>query len=243
MPSDDNGGTSFKTQADMTSDDNDAISSKTQSDALLVHDGADSSKALSDATSAATGACSSKTGSDTPSVDDAATSSETQPDTHQVKTVIPIEEVSKIADKVRANLERHKSCDVHHMFELSPMLHPVKSLEKLRISEQHLSEIEKNGESRSNAVTPKTTSGLESDPFLTEAWKELRNAVINCNGEPVGTIAALDTAIDSLNYDQVLLIIFFFSFMSGKSCSYIIRPSCPVWSTEKSLYFIQLSAI
>jgi Alkaline and neutral invertase len=238
MPSDDNGGTSFKTQAEMRSDDNNAISSKAQSDALLVHDGAESSKAQSDAPLVATGAFSSKTGSDTPSVDDGATSSEAQPDTHQVKTVIPIEEVSKIADKVRANLERHKSCDMCPVFELSPMVHPVKSLEKLSISEQHLSESENNGESRSSAVTPRIASGLESDPFLMEAWKELRNAVINCNGEPVGTIAALDTAIDSLNYDQVL-ITFFFSFMSGKSFSYITWPSCSLWSTEKSQYFIQ----
>lgn len=243
MPSDDNGGTSFKTQADMPSDDNDAISSKTQSnvpsaatgvcssktepDAPSVDDGAESSKTQSDAPSAATGASSSKTESDTSSVVDGATSPETQPDTHQVKTLIPIEEVSKIAEKVRTNLERHKSCNVCPVFELSPLVHPVKSLEKLRISEQHLSESENNGESRSNAVTPRVTPGSESDPFLMEAWKELRNAVINCNGEPVGTIAALDTAIDLLNYDQVF-IIFCFHFTSEKSCSYITRSRCPV---------------
>lgn len=105
-----------------------------------------------------------------------------------------------MAEKVHLNLERHKSCNVCPMSELSPLMRSV------RISEHHLSESEKTGESRSSAVTPNAMSGSESDPFLMEAWRELRKAVVNCNGEPVGTVAALDTAIDLLNYDQVLVI-------------------------------------
>lgn len=42
-----------------------------------------------------------------------------------------------------------------------------------------------------------------SVPMITEAWESLRRSMLYLNGDPVGTIAALDSSNEKLNYDQV----------------------------------------
>jgi len=50
----------------------------------------------------------------------------------------------------------------------------------------------------------------KADPLLqnsvlmvTEAWDSLRRSMLYLNGDPVGSIAALDSSTEKLNYDQV----------------------------------------
>ncbi|KAJ4747286.1 Plant neutral invertase family protein [Rhynchospora pubera] len=178
----------------MSSDDN-AISSKIQSDTPSDDNGATSSETPLDTTSANTGSTSSKR-SDAPSVDDNASSFQKQLAIDLVQTVLSKGDLSKWAES--AHIERHRSLDVYHDFQL-------KSHNNLNIQEKSICEGENSGESGSIAATPGPMSGLEPCPLLIEAWKELSKAVVNFENEPVGTVAALDTAKDSLNYDQVFV--------------------------------------
>ncbi|XP_042012608.1 probable alkaline/neutral invertase B [Salvia splendens] len=42
-------------------------------------------------------------------------------------------------------------------------------------------------------------------PMIAEAWDDLRRALVYFRGQPVGTIAALDSSDEKLNYDQVFV--------------------------------------
>lgn len=44
---------------------------------------------------------------------------------------------------------------------------------------------------------------MSSNTLLKDAWKKLDESIITYKGEPVGTLAAVDSSMDSLNYDQV----------------------------------------
>ena len=39
--------------------------------------------------------------------------------------------------------------------------------------------------------------------MIAEAWETLRRSLVYFRGQPVGTIAALDSSEEKLNYDQV----------------------------------------
>lgn len=56
---------------------------------------------------------------------------------------------------------------------------------------------------RSGFNTPRSLIGFEPHPMVGEAWDALRRSLVYFRGKPVGTIAALDSAEEELNYDQV----------------------------------------
>ncbi|KAG6403624.1 hypothetical protein SASPL_135850 [Salvia splendens] len=63
---------------------------------------------------------------------------------------------------------------------------------------------------RSGCNTPMSHFGygmMASDPhpMIAEAWDDLRRALVYFRGQPVGTIAALDSSDEKLNYDQVFV--------------------------------------
>ncbi len=45
--------------------------------------------------------------------------------------------------------------------------------------------------------------------ILGEAWKHLEDSVIYFEGRPIGTVAALDNEMASLNYDRIFTRDFF----------------------------------
>ncbi|GLJ10025.1 hypothetical protein SUGI_0120510 [Cryptomeria japonica] len=78
----------------------------------------------------------------------------------------------------------------------------VNPLEVERIQEERCTEFGLDDSSSSSAIEDETQS-----PFEKEAWKLLRDAVVNYCGSPVGTVAANDPSDGTtpLNYDQVFI--------------------------------------
>ncbi|CDO96954.1 unnamed protein product [Coffea canephora] len=58
---------------------------------------------------------------------------------------------------------------------------------------------------RSLLNTPRSLFGYEPHPMIAEAWETLRRSLVYFRGQPVGTIAALDSSEEKLNYDQVFV--------------------------------------
>ncbi|KAH9696807.1 putative alkaline/neutral invertase B [Citrus sinensis] len=58
---------------------------------------------------------------------------------------------------------------------------------------------------RSGFNTPRSLIGYEPHPMVGEAWDALRRSLVYFRGKPVGTIAALDSSEEELNYDQVFV--------------------------------------
>lgn len=60
---------------------------------------------------------------------------------------------------------------------------------------------------RSNVTTPRSATGnhLAVNPMAMEAWENLRKALVYFRGDAVGTIAALDSDDEALNYNQVFI--------------------------------------
>lgn len=57
---------------------------------------------------------------------------------------------------------------------------------------------------RSDLDTTSSAEGHETSPMMSEAWEALKRAKLHFRGEPVGTIAAMDSSEEKLNYDQVI---------------------------------------
>lgn len=124
-------------------------------------------------------------------------------------TVNEIEETefSKLLNRPRAlNMERQRSFDERSLGELaigfSPRLSSKISSENfarmMEISDQTPSPGRK-----SDFNTPRSQNGFEQHPMVAEAWDALRRSLVHFRGQPVGTIAALDSTEENLNYDQV----------------------------------------
>ncbi|ONK73405.1 uncharacterized protein A4U43_C04F31160 [Asparagus officinalis] len=109
---------------------------------------------------------------------------------------------SKLREK--SKLERHLTCEERSFHGLHtdspPPRAPLKKLQPLRIEEESVS----SGKN-SCANTPKEINISESNPMVMEAWAALRQSLVYFGGQPVGTIAALDTSEAALNYDQVFM--------------------------------------
>lgn len=56
---------------------------------------------------------------------------------------------------------------------------------------------------QNSALNTQLSRPLDPQPMISEAWKTLRLSLVNFRGVPVGTIAALDSSDEKLNYDQV----------------------------------------
>lgn len=100
------------------------------------------------------------------------------------------------------NIDRHRSCEVKALFELSMASasprHTLKNLDHLKITE-HL-ENAYSPSWRSNVNSPKASI---SSHLQAEAWEALRRSLVHFRGRPVGTIAAMDPSEEALNYNQV----------------------------------------
>jgi hypothetical protein len=44
---------------------------------------------------------------------------------------------------------------------------------------------------------------LDPHPMISQAWDFLKESIVLYDGDPVGTIAAMDNSDETLNYDQV----------------------------------------
>ena len=128
-------------------------------------------------------------------------------DTEASCTMAEIEEYdfSRLPDRPRnLNMERQRSFDERSLIDmplgvLSPPTSKVES--GFRIMD-HFDSMFSPGR-RSGLTTPRSLFGFEQHPMVAEAWDALRRTLVFFRGQPVGTIAALDSSEEKLNYDQV----------------------------------------
>lgn len=55
----------------------------------------------------------------------------------------------------------------------------------------------------SDLDTTSSAVGHETSPMMSQAWEALKRAKLYFHGEAVGTLAAMDSSEEKLNYDQV----------------------------------------
>ncbi|KAL6216249.1 hypothetical protein ACLB2K_009475 [Fragaria x ananassa] len=84
------------------------------------------------------------------------------------------------------NVERKRSFDERSFSDLSNIEH-----------------LEYMSSSVLNTITPK--SCYDSHLMVSDAWETLRRSVVHFRGQPVGTLAAVDSSVEQLNYDQVFV--------------------------------------
>ncbi|KAL6207542.1 hypothetical protein ACLB2K_018500 [Fragaria x ananassa] len=84
------------------------------------------------------------------------------------------------------NVERKRSFDERSFSEMSNIEH-----------------LEYMSSSVLNTMTPK--SCYDSHLMVSDAWETLRRSVVHFRGQPVGTLAAVDSSVEQLNYDQVFV--------------------------------------
>ncbi|PPS16006.1 hypothetical protein GOBAR_AA04612 [Gossypium barbadense] len=117
---------------------------------------------------------------------------------------------SKLLEKPRLlNIDRQRSLDERSLSELSIGISPRHAtraidLNSSRFFEQLDSICSPLGR-RSGFSTPRSQIGFDPHPMVAEAWEALRRSLVYFRGQPVGTIAALDTTEENLNYDQVFV--------------------------------------
>ena len=124
-------------------------------------------------------------------------------------TVDEIEEseFSKLLDRPRPlNMERQRSFDERSLGDLAIGFSPRLSS---RVSSENFGRLSDNYDHspspgrKSDFNTPRSHTGFEQHPMVAEAWEALRRSLVYFRGQPVGTIAALDSTEENLNYDQV----------------------------------------
>ncbi|KAL1541141.1 putative alkaline/neutral invertase F [Salvia divinorum] len=116
---------------------------------------------------------------------------------------------SRFVDRPRLlNLERQRSCDERSLndFPVGFSPHPSLRADYLGRAFDNPDSLYSPGR-RSGCNTPMSHFGygmMASDPhpMIAEAWDDLRRALVYFRGQPVGTIAALDSSDEKLNYDQ-----------------------------------------
>lgn len=126
------------------------------------------------------------------------------------------DELAKLVQKPRLlSLDnRQKSLDERSLNEFSHAMSPRTTSRNENISHlaDHLENIfstsRRSGFNtpRSGLSTPRSyAAGFEPHPSVGEAWEALRRSLVYFRGQPVGTIAALDSSEENLNYDQVFV--------------------------------------
>ncbi|XP_057510409.1 probable alkaline/neutral invertase B isoform X1 [Actinidia eriantha] len=109
------------------------------------------------------------------------------------------------------NIERHRSCDERSLSELSIGLSPYPAFRNADNSSRFMDHLDVvftlSPGQRSGFNTPRSQNGLETQthPMVADAWEALRRSLVYFRGLPVGTIAALDSSEENLNYDQVFV--------------------------------------
>ncbi|KAK9946936.1 hypothetical protein M0R45_012375 [Rubus argutus] len=101
---------------------------------------------------------------------------------------IGVSDFVKLLERPRTiSVERKRSFDERSFSELSNIEH-----------------LEYMSSSILNTIsTPR--SCYDSHLMVSDAWETLRRSVVHFRGQPVGTLAAVDTSVEQLNYDQVFV--------------------------------------
>lgn len=145
-------------------------------------------------------------------------------------SVPELEEIdfSKLTIRPRNFPDRQKSCDERSLFELGIGLSPhAPSRDN---SQFNLDTVFSPGK-RSGLNTPISQFGFglnyDPNPIVAEAWTKLRESLVHFRGQPVGTIAAVDSSSDEkLNYDQVKSLKLLFLVKCDKFSSILIFFLC-----------------
>lgn len=117
------------------------------------------------------------------------------------------DEFKRLLDRPRPlNMERQRSFDERSLGDLaigfSPRLSSRVSSENFARLIDSFDQTPSPGR-KSEFNTPRSQNGFEQHPMVAEAWEALRRSLVYFRGQPVGTIAALDSTEENLNYDQV----------------------------------------
>jgi hypothetical protein len=76
-------------------------------------------------------------------------------------------------------------------------------------SRSNLPQVDENSSDQADPLLHNTTLvtavslPLDPHPMISQAWESLRDSIVLFDGNPVGTIAAMDNSDEKLNYDQV----------------------------------------
>ncbi|KAH9320586.1 hypothetical protein KI387_015225 [Taxus chinensis] len=105
----------------------------------------------------------------------------------------------------RRSLEEKTLNDLTNSSSSKGGLEPIKSYERLdalatATNSPSMSFRSGMGTPRSSCQTPFATH-----PMVADAWENLRKSLVYFRGKPVGTIAALDSTEEALNYNQVFV--------------------------------------
>lgn len=93
----------------------------------------------------------------------------------------------KLLERPRTiNVERKRSFDERSFSEMSNIEH-----------------LEYMSSSILNTTGTTPRSCYDSHLMVSDAWETLRRSVVHFRGQPVGTLAAVDSSVEQLNYDQV----------------------------------------
>lgn len=113
---------------------------------------------------------------------------------------------SRLPDKPRnLNMERQRSFDERSLVDLPGLSPHVSSrADNTFRAIDHFDGLYSPGR-RSGFDTPRSQFGLDPHPMIAEAWDSLRRTMVFFRGQPVGTIAAMDSSEEKLNYDQVFV--------------------------------------
>ncbi|KAJ4963131.1 hypothetical protein NE237_023070 [Protea cynaroides] len=108
-------------------------------------------------------------------------------------------DLSRLLSKPRLNIERQRSFD-DSLSELSIGL-------GLNRGSYDNFEAMYSPRGRTGLDTPTSSArnSFEPHPMVAEAWEALRRTMVFFKDQPVGTIAALDSSEEALNYDQVFV--------------------------------------
>lgn len=133
-------------------------------------------------------------------------------------------------DKPRP-IERCKSCEVRSLSELS------KVSENSSYSIDHLDKAA-SLQPKSGMNTPGSlVLDPQSHPIVSEGWEALMRSLVYFRGQRVGTIAAMDSSDEKINYDQVhtcchLLIASIYCFLESVWFSKLNKLLCNVLGNE-----------
>jgi len=104
------------------------------------------------------------------------------------------------------NLER-RSKEEKTLSDLTISVSHPRGLETVRSSDRLEAMSSPSMSIRSGMGTPRSSchTPFAPHPMVADAWENLRKSLVYFRGKPVGTIAALDSTEDTLNYNQVFV--------------------------------------
>ncbi|KAK3001090.1 hypothetical protein RJ639_021463 [Escallonia herrerae] len=113
---------------------------------------------------------------------------------------------SRLPDRPKnLNMEKQRSFDERSLIDMPLGLSPhlsSRAENPSRVIDQFDS-IFMPGRMSGGFNTPRSQFRFEPHPMISEAWDSLRRTLVYFRGQPVGTIAALDSSEEKLNYDRV----------------------------------------